>query len=180
MVRLCNEFVRIQRRYPFFNQDILTSEDLLVWAESMGIFTIHVNDASVPHACITRRNGNLVILYNPRLSETDLTLAIGHDLMHALLGHVGKTGKLRYSNPVLALYGHNRKEKDASIGALLCLLPANRLMKLKLEGRLSPEDLYADLVPQFGDYEGDIGLCLCRERIKIFHQFMEMSGGECL
>lgn len=178
MALLFEELASLQRRFPFFNRATLSSLDLLRWIEDLEVYP--VADRKASFASISKLDGHSVIYYNPNLQETLLILALGHELAHQLLGHLESIYPLRFSSPFQSHPAHDRDEREASIFASLCLIPTPNLIKLKLQERFSPEDLYADLTPLFGEYERDFGWRICLERVRIFNELLEICRARCM
>jgi Zn-dependent peptidase ImmA (M78 family) len=168
----------LQTQFPFFNTSLLSSNEIIKWAQKLNIYALSY--VKVPYAQTFIHKSNRIILYNPKLTETELTLALAHDLGHNLLGHIEASQGLCFQNPVNVMFSRNRVEREASIFALLSLLPTHIPIRLALQGRLEPQELYADFRHLWSDLEDEYALALCEERIAMFHDLIAVCGGKCL
>lgn len=168
----------LQTQFPFFNTSLLSSNEILNWAQALGIFA--VADREIPYAQTLIHNSNRIILYNPNLPETELTLALAHDLGHNLLGHLEIAQTLNFQNPVKSVFSRNRIERDASVIALLSLIPTHILINMALQGRLEAVELYSDFQHLWYDMEENQALKMCAERIVVFNDLLTICGGRCL
>jgi hypothetical protein len=168
----------LQAQFPFFNTSLLSSNEIINWAQELDIFALpHVK---VPYAQTFIRKFDRIILYNPNLTETELTLALAHDLGHNLLGHLDASRGLCFQNPVNIPFSRNRIEREASIFALLSLIPTHIPIRMALQGRLEPQELYSDFRHLWSDLDEEYALALCGERIAMFHNLIAICGGKCL
>lgn len=152
---------QIENTYPFFNRKSLSSDFLLQWLESLGVITRP--DHSIPNAILMNFLGRKVLLYNPWLHPDELTLTLGHELGHILLGHTDHFEVL-FSNK--AYFSKSKLEKDAGIIGFLCWLPTPHLQKFEAQGRLSTEELAWEL--KNCDTEWNLLYKLCHSRLRIY------------
>jgi hypothetical protein len=174
MPRLFDRIIELQGQFPLFNQFPLSSEQVLTWAWDTGVYPI--DSTRVPYARTFMHKGKKVLTFNPHLPETMLTLSIAHDLGHNLLGHVGESNILNLSD----IFSKNRMERDATVIALLCLIPTKHLLYLYSSERLYPEELHYDFRHLWDGMDAGFCLKLCKERIRVFSVFMLACNGNCL
>jgi len=164
---------QLETQYSFFNNKPLSFEDLLIWAENLDIICLPDKRISSALSFISRY-GDKIILYNPELHPDHLTLAIGHELGHWLLGHV-ECGEMLY-NP----YGYfctSGIEKDAGIIGFLCWFPTWRLERvLRQRGYLDPEELACE--NSTCDTEWSLLVKLFHARAKIFRAWRRLIYDE--
>jgi Zn-dependent peptidase ImmA (M78 family) len=119
-------------------------------------------------------------LYNPHLPDTQLTLALAHDLGHNLLGHIENSRNMNFKSPIKSLFATERMERDASVIAFLCLIPTHILIDMALRDRLQQEELYSDFRCTLESFNERIAMQVCAERIAIFNDLLSICGGKCL
>jgi len=156
---------RLEKEYNFFNRKPLDCEFLLQWLENLGYPAIP--DKGIKYALTLKNKKSKkrkgVILYNPHLHPDDLTLTLGHELGHILLGHID-SAEVLFSNH--SYFSKSGLEKDAGIIGFLCWLPTPFLRKLESEERLIPEELAWEL--HTCDTEWNLMSKLCKARIRIY------------
>jgi len=129
---------RLERRYSFFNKKFCSADFLLSWAEDLGINAIPDRRIDKALSFISPK-GKKVTLYNPYLNPDQLTLTIGHELGHWLLGHVENAKVLYNPNGLFCTSGF---EKDAGIIGFLCWYPTWKLEETyKQRNYLDPQEL---------------------------------------
>ncbi len=114
---LYDDIQKLEKTWPAFNKESFTSEDIVTLAERIGIITI--TDKTIPSASAFHFENKPFILYNPHQSETNLVMALGHELGHFGLGHVEMDDTFLYTSPFTA----SGIEKDAGIIGFLFWLP---------------------------------------------------------
>ena len=132
---------KIEKLFPFFNTRMLTADDLIVWMELIGVEAVPDTTISGAFSFIAK-DGKRITLYNPHQNPDDLTLCLGHELGHWLLGHIDAQG-LYFSEH--SLFARSGIEKDAGIIGFLCWCPTPWVEKKIREGCLEPGELAWEL-----------------------------------
>lgn len=114
---LYDDIHKLEKTWPDFNKESFTSEDIVTLAERIGILTI--TDKTISSASAFHFENRPIILYNPQQCETNLVMALGHELGHFGLGHVEMDDTFLYTSSFTA----SVIEKDAVIIGFLFWLP---------------------------------------------------------
>lgn len=158
---LIDSIYRIEQQNPLFNRQSMSYDDLLRWAETLGIVVIE--DRTVKCAMALKYKGTPVIIINPWDDPLIKRFALGHELGHHLLGHVENAA---YHSAADGLFSKRGIEKDASIVSYLCWIPTVDICrKLFTNGRVSTEDIFNSVVNCDGDHQLLMNLLTARMRI---------------
>jgi len=161
---------QIEKAYPFFNRNPLSSDFLLKWLDHLGV--IARPDRGIQNAVLMNFLGRKVLLYNPWLHPYELILTLGHELGHILLGHADYFEVLFNDK---AYFSKSQIEKDAGIIGFLCWVPTPQLQKLESQGRLFTEELVWEL--KNCDTEWELLYKLCYSRLRIYAGLKRIEGG---
>ncbi len=163
-------------KWTFFNRHCLDPEFVVKWAERLGISVLE--DRSVASGASETIGSHRLIYYNPCLPHAEKTLALGHELGHHLLDHLwpGRSGLSIHG----LVTGGKRMEWDATVVGSLCLVPTHRLLKHLTAGRLRTEELYAEFLPLWSEYDDGRAWRICERRIRIFTDLLKICGARCL
>jgi len=151
--------LNLQKFFVFFNAQRLSPTFLLSWLESLGY--IPLPEPSLKQTILLPKER--IVIYDPYMHPDELTVALGHEIGHILLGHVEYYDVLFHPQTYFSKSG---LEKDAGIIGFLCWLPTPEVAKFYHQERLSPEELAWEL--KTCDTEWELLWKLCRARIQIF------------
>jgi Zn-dependent peptidase ImmA (M78 family) len=154
----------LERKWDLFNKEPYTSNALIKLADHLGIITY--SDKGIKDGAALNYQGRRVIAYNPHQTESHLTLILGHEIAHHVLGHIMPNGEPKYTN---LFDKHYKEEKEAGILGFLFWLPTTELCRMECNGRLQIDELYK--YARFYDPEltEDEILKLCESRISIYN-----------
>jgi len=151
--------LNLQKFFVFFNAQRLSPTFLLSWLESLGYTSLP--EPSFKQTILLPKEH--LVIYDPYMHYDELTVALGHEIGHILLGHVEYYDVLFHPQTYFSKSG---LEKDAGIIGFLCWLPTPEVAKFYHQERLSPEELAWEL--KTCDTEWELLWKLCRARIQIF------------
>lgn len=162
---------RLEWFFPFFNRRFLMADDLLIWAELLGLEAIP--DSVVKKAFTFRtRDKKFFIVYNPHLPPDELVVTLGHEIGHHVLGHT-EHAEILFS-PANA-FCKTGLEKDAGIIGFLAWLPTRELERLLRDSDCyHPESLARELANC--DTEWPFLIKACKARLRIWKNFKKIQS----
>lgn len=161
---------QIEKQFPFFNRNFLSPDDIVVFMELIGVEAVVDTTIDGAFSFITPK-GKRITLYNPFQQPDLLTLCLGHELGHWLLGHVNHQG-LYFSRE--SLFSRSGIEKDAGIIGFLAWLPTPYLNHLsQYPDLMYPERLAWEL--KTCDTEWNLLVRACTSRLRIYRALMKIS-----
>jgi len=125
-----------------FNRFFMSADDIIKIMGNLGIIVEPDRNIEKAVSFITPRKKRKVTLYNYWMHPDELTLVLGHELGHWLLGHIDCQG-LFFSES--SLFARSGIEKDAGVIGFLCWCPTPWLEKKIQEGCLEPGELAWEL-----------------------------------
>ncbi|MEM4958329.1 MAG: ImmA/IrrE family metallo-endopeptidase [Nanopusillaceae archaeon] len=161
-----NAIVQLENNFDFFNRKKLSPTFLLSWLSSLGYTTLP--DLTLKQTFLLPKER--IVIYDPQMHPDELTVALGHEIGHILLGHVDYYDVLFHPQTYFSKSG---LEKDAGIVGFLCWLPTSEVAKLYHQERLSPEELAWEF--KTCDTEWELLWKLCRARIRIFEGLLRIQ-----
>ena len=156
----------LEREFTFFNSIRLNHSFLLSWLKNLGYIPLF--ELSLKQTLLLPKER--IVIYDPYMHPDELTVALGHEIGHILLGHAEYYDVLFHPQTYFSKSG---LEKDAGIIGFLCWLPTPEVAKLYHQGRLSPEELAWEL--KTCDTEWELLWKLCRARIRIFEGLLRIQ-----